>query len=75
MGKLEMVTMKEEVYYYSLSFDIDDFYGNGIYWLQVYDNEKRMIYDKPFASSRGNIDTCRIAETIKQVLLFMKRII
>ena len=58
--------MEEEDFFYSLSFDIDDFIGDGIWWLQVYDSDKQMIYDKPFASSMGKLDTSQIIETIKQ---------
>lgn len=69
------ITWQDEPFYYSLSFDIDDFVGTGAYWLQIYDYRRRLIYDKPFASSRGNIDAHRIVETIKQELQFAKGVI
>jgi len=56
----------EEDFSYSLSFDIDDFIGDGIWWLQVYDSGKKLIYDKPFASSKGHLDTSQIVRTINQ---------
>lgn len=65
MSKLRTITIEEEVFYYSLSFDINDFIGDGIWWLQIYDHDKEMLYDKPFASSRGNLEPYRIVETIK----------
>ena len=76
MIELKSILVEGEHFFYSLSFDItDDFIGDGVYWLQIYDDQKRMLYDKPFASSRGNIDTTRIIETIKEELPFIKKII
>ncbi len=75
MTELKSILVEEECFFYSSSFDIDDFIGDGVYWLQIYDEQKRMLYDKPFASSRGNIDTPRIIKTIKKELTFIKGII
>jgi hypothetical protein len=51
--KVKRIMVERDVYFYSFSFDIDDFIGDGIWWLQIYDNQRRMIYDKPFASSQA----------------------
>ena len=53
MVRLKEVLVEGEKYYFSLSFDIDDFIGDGIYWLQVYDQEMNELLDTPFASSLG----------------------
>ena len=66
MGQLRKLKIGQEYFFYSLSFDIDDFVGDGVWWLQVYDSNKRLIYDKPFASSRGYLDTSQIVGTINQ---------
>lgn len=52
--KIKQITIEGNIYYYSFSFDIDDFIGDGIWWLQIYDDVRRMIYDKPFASSQAS---------------------
>lgn len=66
MSKLRKIEVEEEDFFYSLSFDIDDFIGDGVWWLQVYDSDKQLIYDKPFASSKGCLDTSKITGTIAQ---------
>lgn len=53
MPGLKQVTINGEKFLCSLSFDIDDFIGDGIYWFQVYDQEMNKIFDAPFASSLG----------------------
>ena len=74
MYKLKPIYIEGEKCYARLSFDIDDFIGDGIYWLQIYDVNKNLIYDKPFASSRGSIDMQRAKEIIKSEILNLKRI-
>jgi len=66
MRELMKVQVEEEDFFYSLSFDIDDFIGDGVWWLQVYDSDKELIYDKPFASSKGSLDHPQIVETIRE---------
>lgn len=66
MGQLKSIKIGREDFFYSLSFDIDDFIGDGIWWLQLYDRDKRLIYDKPFASSRGNLQSDRVVEMLKR---------
>jgi len=64
--ELEPIFIEEGKFFYSLSFDIDDFIGDGIWWLQIYDENSNLIYDKPFASSMGKIDKMKIAKIIEQ---------
>jgi len=40
-------------YLLKLSFDIDDFIGDGIFNLEVYNNKGESELEMPFASSRG----------------------
>ena len=53
MTKLKPVLVEEERFYLGLSFDIDDFIGDGIFWLHTYDQEMNKVLDVPFASSLG----------------------
>lgn len=64
--KLKKLSIKGENFYYSLSFDIDDFIGDGVWWLQIYDSNQNLIYDKPFASSMGKLDIHRVRQIIIQ---------
>jgi len=52
-----------------LSFDIDDFVGYGIWWLQIYNSNKNLIYDKPFVSSVDRIDKRMVIKIIKDNFL------
>ena len=52
-----------------MSFDIDDFIGDGIWWLQIYNDNRDLIHDEPFASSISRIDEQKIVETIKDNFL------
>jgi len=67
--KLKFISIEEEKFFYTLSFDIDDFIGDGIWWLQIYDSNKNLIYDRPFTSSIAKIDKRKITEIIKQEFL------
>ena len=69
MAELKSIIIDGENFFYSLSFDIDDFIGDGIWWLQIYNYNKKLIYDKPFASSMGKIGKQEIIEIIKQEFL------
>jgi len=40
-------------YLLKLTFDVDDFVGDGIFNLEVYNNKGRKELEMPFASSRG----------------------
>jgi len=51
MKRQRKIYIDEEPYFYDLSFDItNEYIGEGIWWLQIYDCEKQMIWDRPFAS-------------------------
>ena len=63
--KLKQVLIEGEIFFYGFSFDIDDFIKDGIWWLQIYNDDQNLIYDKPFASSIGNLDERRVLEIIQ----------
>ena len=69
MKKLKRLNIEDEEFYYSFSFDIDNFIGDGVWWLQIYDSEQHLIYDKPFTSSIGKIDKRKIMKIVKQEFL------
>jgi len=69
MPELKQVTIEGKKFFYSPSFDIDNFIGDGIWWLQIYDSDCKLIYDKPFASSMGKLDIHSIRKIIKQEFL------
>lgn len=69
MSKLEPFIIEGEKFFYSLSFDIDDFIGDGIWWIQFYDGNRNLICDEPFASSRGKIDERKNERMIKEDFL------
>ena len=69
MAELKPIIIDGENFFYSLSFDIDDFIGNGIWWLQIYNCNRKLIYDRPFTSSIGKIDKQEIIKIIKQEFL------
>jgi hypothetical protein len=54
MRKLEkFTTVDGEEYLLKLTFDIDDFIGDGIFNLEVYNDKGEMEVRSPFASSIG----------------------
>ena len=69
MTKLKSKVVNGDKFFYSVSFDIDDFIGDGVWWLQIYDGDRNKIYDKPFASSMDKLDMHRIEDIIKQDFL------
>ena len=69
MAELRPIIIEGEKFFCSLSFDIDDFIGDGILWLQIYGCNKELIYDRPFASSMSKIDKQEIIKIIKQEFL------
>jgi len=69
VSKLKPITVKGEGFFFSLSFDIDSFIGDGIWWLQVYNSNQNLIYDQPFIPSISRIDRRRIIEIIKNEFL------
>ncbi len=67
--KLYPVYVEAEKYYTTFSFDIEDFIGDGVWWLQIYDVNYNLIYDKPFASSMGILDKKKVRSIIKDEFL------
>ena len=54
MSKLKKsITIDGVRYLLKLTFDIDDFIGDGIFNLEVYNNKGERELEMPFASSRG----------------------
>lgn len=66
---LEKVYVEGEEYGVTFSFDIDDFIGDGVWGLQIYDSNRNLLYDKPFASSRGILDKDKLRKIIKEEFL------
>ncbi|OIO01817.1 hypothetical protein COS16_01085 [Candidatus Desantisbacteria bacterium CG02_land_8_20_14_3_00_49_13] len=64
--ELNQILVKGEHFYHSFSFDIDDFIGDGIWWLQIYNNDRSLIYDKPFASSMGDLNKRKVRKIINE---------
>lgn len=62
---MKQIFVEGEEFYFSFSFDIDDFIGDGIWWFQIYDNRYNLIYDKPFTSSIGILERKKAREIIK----------
>ena len=69
MPELKSKQVKGDKFFFSLSFDIDDFVGDGIWWLQIYDSDRNRLYDKPFASSRDKLDTSIVENIIREEFL------
>lgn len=69
--KLKQILIEGEKFYSTLSFDIGENDG-GLWWLQIYDNDHNLIYDKPFTSSRGILDKKKIRKIIKDEFLTLK---
>jgi len=73
MTDLKPILVEEELYYYSLSFDItDEFIGDGLWWLQIYDSNKKIIYDKTFASSMRNFDDKDVTNGVLEGLTLLR---
>lgn len=47
------IEINAERFFLHLSFDINDFIGDGVFWLQVFNQDKELLIDVPFASSHG----------------------
>ncbi len=67
--KLKQILVAGDKFYFSFSFDIDDFAGDGVWWLQVYNSHREVIYDKPFVSSMSKLNIQKVREIIKQEFL------
>jgi hypothetical protein len=68
---LRKVKIADEVFYFSLSFDIGR-YDSGIFWLQLYDDQKRLVFDEPFAAPWDIITVNLILRIIKKELAFIE---
>jgi len=65
--KLKKIVICGEILYYSLSYDIGK-YDCGAFWLQIYDNQKRIISDEPFVLPWSDIRFELISGTIREKL-------
>ena len=74
LWQIEEAYTAERAKYYiiSFSFDIDDFVGDGIWWLQIHDSDHNLMYDKPFASSMGILSKKKARRIIKAEFLALK---
>lgn len=68
MAKLKQISTKGEKFYYTFSFDIDDFIGDGIWWLQIYDKDRSLLYDNPYASSMIELDMKNVKKSIIKII-------
>lgn len=41
--KLKPIVVNGEKFFVSFSFDIDDFIGDGVWWLQIYNEDKNVV--------------------------------
>jgi hypothetical protein len=64
VGRFKRIVVCSEPMYYSLSFDIGD-YDGGAFYLQIYDQGKRLVFDEPFTGARGDISPSRIRATVR----------
>ena len=48
-----IIKVNGEKFFVNLSFDINDFIGDGIFWLQIFNQNQELLLDIPFASSQG----------------------
>lgn len=69
MHELKQVIIEGEKFFYSLSFDINECIGDGIWWLQIYNSNQNIIYDNSFASSVVRINKQKIVKIIKNEFL------
>lgn len=70
--KLKQISIEGEKFYFTFSFDINDLIGDGIWWLQVYNSHKDIIFDRPFASSLDKLDIKQVQQMIKEDFLIYK---
>jgi len=71
IGELKRMAVCGEPLYYSLSFDIGR-YDGGAFWLQIYDEDKRMVSDEPFVASWGDVSPKGILKRIREQLPLIK---
>lgn len=49
----QIIKIDGEKFFVNLSFDINDFIGDGIFWIQVFNQNQKLLIDVPFTSSQG----------------------
>ncbi|HAS04239.1 MAG TPA: hypothetical protein DCR71_00470 [Dehalococcoidia bacterium] len=64
--QMKFKIVQGEKFFYTISFDIDDFIGDGIWWIEIFNVNGKMICDKPFASSDEELDIDFIENIIKE---------
>jgi hypothetical protein len=50
LSGIKRIQVDGERFYSGFSFDMDPFIGDGIWWLQIYDEKCALLYDHSFAS-------------------------
>ncbi len=65
--KLKQILVEGERFYFSLSFDIGE-YDGGLWWLQAYDNNRNLIFDKPFASSNFLFKELLVKNKVRKII-------
>ena len=73
--KLKKCFIQEELFYYSTSFDINDFAGEGYFWLQIYDKDKNMLFDQPFRSAIQSPKESEILEEVQIQFNILSKVI
>jgi len=73
LPRMKSIIADSDTYYYGVSFDIDDFVGDGIYYLQVYDANKQLLSDRPFAQSNAYLRHTTIRSHVLNEIRFKKR--
>ncbi|PKP61075.1 MAG: hypothetical protein CVT88_01220 [Candidatus Altiarchaeales archaeon HGW-Altiarchaeales-1] len=68
-GELKHISVEGEKFYFSLSFDIGD-YDGGLWWIQIYDNNRNLIFDKPFASSNYEINERLTRKECRKIITY-----
>jgi len=74
MPKLNRIEIEGETFYYSLSFDIDDWLGDGFWWLQIYYSDESLICDNRFAPSMADFTKADIITHVYESLTLEKQI-
>jgi len=73
MKQQRKIHINEETYFCDLSFDItDEYVGEGIWWLQIYDREKTMIWDRTFASGLRQFREKDVINGVKEALELLR---
>lgn len=67
--KVNQIFVEGGKFYFSLGFDIGE-YDDGLWWLQIYDNYRKMIYDKPFEESLSNQYKNNIRTDIRKIIKY-----